>query len=324
MRTLVFGILAASTVIATSSTVLAQGAPKPKPKADAPKTDAPAPKDEPKKEEPKTDAADANKPEGGPAEKTKENVEPPHEDEWDIKNVDEVPGKTYFFIGLRYRGTIIPKFMINLFVDEGATVYSNAIGVELDLRKDAFSLIPALSYVEYGTDDILFRQKGKDDTLAGNYSVVNSGMKGIYATADLLWSTKMSKNVEFEYGAGFGIGIIFGALHNNWVQADANGPLHASTGKSYSQCPAVGAPGTGCNKADHQNSDTDKVGNYSEPNWFDGGSKPVIFPHIAVPELGLRIKPIKQFVARIHIGFSLTGFWFGINGEYGLEQKPKP
>jgi hypothetical protein len=308
-------------VSAVSTVALAQGA-KPKAKPDAPKKDDAKPADPPK-DAPKTDAAQTDQKADAPPpeEKKKETVEPPH-DEWDIKDVDEQPGKTYFFIGMRYRGTIIPKFMLNLFVDEGATIYSNSVGIELDMRKDGFSLIPALQFTEYGTGDILFKQKGKDENVVGNYSVVNSGMSGIYATADLLWSTKMSKNVEFEYGAGFGLGIIFGSLHNNWVQLDPNGPLHASTGKSYSQCPVVGAPGTGCNKADHQNSDTDKVGNYSEPNWFDGGSKPVLFPHIAVPEIGLRIKPIKQFVGRIHLGFSLTGFWFGINGEYGLEQKP--
>ena len=85
----------------------------------------------------------------------------------------------------------------------------------------------------------------------------------------------------------------------------------------------VGAPGTGCNRQDHQNSDFDKVGGYTEKSWFDGGSKPVLFPWIAVPQVGIRYKPIKQFVGRLGIGFSLTGFWFGISGQYGLEQQRK-
>jgi hypothetical protein len=250
-------------------------------------------------------------------------VEPPH-DEWDPSNVEEIPGKSYFFMGLRYRGDVIPTFRLNLFVVEGATVYSNTVGIEFDLRKDGFSLIPALSYQEYGTDDILFKQKNKPD-IPGNYSVINSGMKAIYATADLLWSTKISKNVEFEYGAGFGIGAVFGPLKNNWVtQDDANGNLPAANGHKYRECPGVQAAGTGCNKADHQNSDVDKVQGYTEPSWFSGGSKPVLFPWIAVPQIGLRFKPVKQFVGRLGLGFSLTGFWFGLSGEYGLEKKPSP
>ena len=105
------------------------------------------------------------------------------------------------------------------------------------------------------------------------------------------------------------------------MREDPNGPLTASTGRRYSRCNAVGDPGSGCNPADHQNSDVNKVNGYKEPSWFSGGSKPAIFPWISVPQIGLRIKPIKQFVGRIGLGFSLTGFWFGINGQYGLEQK---
>jgi hypothetical protein len=246
-------------------------------------------------------------------------VEPPGE-KWDINDVEETPGRTYFFVGLRYRGNIIPQFMLNLFVDEGKTIYTNMIGAEFDVRKDGFSIIPALSYHELGTGDILFKQKNTKD-IAQNYSLVNSGMKVVYAQVDLLWSTKMSKNVEFEYGAGFGIGAVFGDLENSWVREDPNGTLQGENGKRYIRCETVLPPGAGCNRADHQNSDVDKVNGYKEGSWFSGGSKPALFPWIAVPQLGLRIKPIKNFVARVGLGFALTGFWFGVNAEYGLEKK---
>ena len=49
---------------------------------------------------------------------------------------------------------------------------------------------------------------------------------------------------------------------------------------------------------------------------------PVLFPHRHFPQLGLRYKPIKQFEARLGLGFSLTGFWFGLSGDYGLEKQP--
>jgi hypothetical protein len=145
----------------------------------------------------------------------------------------------------------------------------------------------------------------------------------IYATADLLWSTKISKNFEFEYGAGFGLGVVFGDLVTNWVKEDPNGQLTSETGKRFTPCTQVEGPGTGCNSADHQNASTNRVNNYTEPSWFGGGSKPVLFPWIAIPQLGLRFKPVKNFVARLGIGFSLTGFWFGLNGQYGLEQPPR-
>ena len=295
-----FGALLTTAVLALPSPALAQ------PKGDAAET--------------KTDAEDTTATDTEPK-KDLSTVEPPKE-QWDIYDVEEVPGRTYFFVGLRYRGNVIPGFMLSMFLDEGKTIYTNMVGAEFDLRKDGFSLVPALSYHELGTDDILFKQKNTPN-IPGNYSVVNSGMKLVYASVDLLWSTKLSKNVEFEYGAGFGLGAVFGDLQNNWVQVDPNGPLQAETGTRYSRCSVVAPnPGTGCHPADHQNSEVNKVGDYTEPSWFNGGSKPAIFPWISVPQIGLRIKPIKQFVGRIGVGFALTGFWFGLNAQYGLE-KPR-
>jgi hypothetical protein len=64
-----------------------------------------------------------------------------------------------------------------------------------------------------------------------------------------------------------------------------------------------------------------KVGGYHEPNWFNGGSIPVIFPQISLPELGLRYKPVKEFEMRAQIGFSLTGPFFSISGDYGFEKR---
>ncbi|HVJ90034.1 MAG TPA: acid shock protein [Labilithrix sp.] len=244
----------------------------------------------------------------------------PPADEWDNTDVEERAGKSYFFVGLRYRGNIIPQFMLNLFVEQGQTIYTNLIGVEFDLRKDGFSLIPALSYHELGTGDILFKQKNTKD-IVSNYSLVNSGLKVLYASVDLLWSTKLHKNVEFEYGAGFGLGAVFGDLENSWVREDPQGQLVSESGRRLTRCNIVApAPGTGCHPADHQNSPVNKVNGYKEPSWFSGGSKPVLFPWIAVPQIGLRFKPIKEFVARLGVGFALTGFWFGLSAQYGLEK----
>ncbi len=254
-----------------------------------------------------------------PAKASGQVVEPPS-DVFDSSDVTELPGKSYYFVGVRYRGTVIPQFMMNLFVNEGRTVYTNTIGIEADMRKDGFSFIPALSFVEYGMPDTLFLEKNKDANFAGNWSHVRSGMAGIYATADLLWSAKISKNVDFEYGAGFGLGVIFGSLNTNWVYEKAGGPYEASDGRKFAPCQTE-ADGIGCRKQDHQNATTAKVGNYEESSWANGGSKPNIFLHLAIPQFGVRIKPVKQFESRIGIGFSLTGFWFGLSGNYGLEKR---
>ncbi|MEO9234582.1 MAG: hypothetical protein ABI421_14670 [Polyangiaceae bacterium] len=264
------------------------------------------------------DAAAKPDPNATGAGKPKETVEPPKE-EFDETDVAEKPGKTYYFVGLHYRGDVVPQFMTSLFVDEGKTIYSNSVGAELDIRKDNFSFIPALTYSEYGTGDILYLQKGKDANFAGNWSNVNSSLKAIYASAELLWSWKIHKNVDFEFGAGFGLGVLFGSLETSWVYSDPNGSLSASSGARFSPC-LTGNTQQGCKTTDHQNASFAKINHYTEPFWSGGGSIPNIFPEIRFPEFGLRFKPIKEMEARLGIGFSLTGFWFGLSGDYGLER----
>lgn len=247
---------------------------------------------------------------------------PPEVSAWDIGDTREEPGKSYLFLGLRYRGTVIPQFLENIFVNDGATIYSNSFGIEFDLRKNGASTIPWIQYADYDTGDILFFQKGQPNS-DSFHSVVNSSLKAIYIGVDQLWSTNLVPNkLDFEYGFGVGIGFVFGNLVNDWVfDSGSTGPL-VGDGHHYTPC-ATTTDGNGCNPANHTDPNPPHVGGHVEPNWLGGGSVPVIFPHIAVPQLSLRYKPIKQLETRLSLGFSLTGFWFGLSADYGFEHRPE-
>ncbi len=235
----------------------------------------------------------------------------------------EKGGQRYYFVGLRYRATIIPQFMVNLFVNEGATFVSHTIGAEVDLRKDGQSTIPWIVYQSFGFGDTLFEQKNGTPPAdqASNWSVVNSGLSALFLGLDELWSVPIDgdHHWDFEYGFGVGVGVVFGSLQNDWVYDSASGPLVSSTGRHFAGCQTQSS-GPSCAVGAHQNATIAKVGGYTEPNWFNGGSVPVIFPHIAIPDIGIRWKPVKQFQMRLNTGFSLTGFFFGISGDYGLEK----
>jgi hypothetical protein len=254
---------------------------------------------------------------------------------WDETDVTEKDGHKYYFLGARYRGYIIPQAFMNIFVSGGATVFSNSGGIELDIRKEGFSLIPNLTYTEYSTGDMLFLEHNEPDSVAGNWSLVNSGLKVISAGLDLLWSAKISRNVDFEYGFGFNIGVVFGNLEDNWVTNQgitANSKYTNSSGQSvpalsggsvvsgntsyFVPCQTQGP--TGCNTGDHSGATIAKIGGYNEPHGFN--PVPTIVPTVSVPQIGLRIKPIKSFIARVSVGFNIpNGVWFGFSGNYGLE-----
>ncbi len=240
----------------------------------------------------------------------------------DITYTKEDPAKKYYFVGARYRGTVIPQFMLNLFVNEGKTIYSNTIGAELDMRQDGKSLIPWIAYTSYNTGDMLFLEKGKNPDDVDQYSIVNSGLGAIYLGVDELWSVPIADHLDFEYGFGVGLGFVFGNLQNNWVWPagpTTPGAIRAANGNYYQECQSQ-QEGASCTPPAHMGG-VAKVAGYVEPNWFQGGSVPVLFPHIAVPQFSLRYKPIKQVESRLSLGFSLTGFWFGLSVDYGLEKR---
>jgi hypothetical protein len=226
----------------------------------------------------------------------------------------------YIFFGARYRGNLLPQFLLNLAVSEGTTVYSSSLGIEAEFRKNGFSIIPALTFTEFGMDETLFLEKGKPEVIAGNWSRISSSLKGLYGSADFLWSKKLNRNLDLEYGFGLGLGATFGELGVNWVYEDPKGAYRSSAGRTFSPCQAgdeIRADRIGCSTRDHSFAKTARVGNYSEASWFNGGAKPSFLPQVSVP-IGLRFKPSEAFAGRFQLGLSLTGFWFGISGGYGL------
>ena len=223
----------------------------------------------------------------------------------------EVPGKSYLFVGARYRAIIVPKFMINLFGDGGKTVVAHGFGPEFAIRKNGFEYNLSIWYAGYGMDDTPF--KGKDDD-ARAWEVVNSDLKSVFLTADFLWSQDFSPEVALNYGLAGGFGIIFGDLKR--IQARPGGAnANAETGEGFVRCNGSDDPADFI--ADFCDNSNNHYGDYTEPSWTDGGSKPILFPWFVL-QTGLRYKPHRNFVARFDAGFGTSGFFLGLGLDYGL------
>lgn len=233
----------------------------------------------------------------------------------------EDPDKGYWFMGLRFRNFIVPKFMINLFAEGGRTVNVFSAGPELSLRKAGFELDIHITtpWADYSMDPTVF--KGSDDDDAA-WELVESDLKVMYITLDLLKDIPLDQNgrVSFLIGGGVGVGGVFGELRR--VQAIPNDPnnLQPDDASQWRPCsgpnsPATVEPSSGIPFCDDSN---DHYGGYAEPSWANGGSKPFLFPYLALPHLALRVKPIKQLQTRVDTGFSITGFYFGLAAGYAL------
>jgi len=284
---------------------------------------APAPTPEPAPTPAPTDSAPAAAPSASAAAGSTASTAGLAKD--DPSNTYEDPNEKYLFVGIRYRLAIVPQAFESLFVDDGSTFVSHMIGAEFDIRKDGHSTIPWIQFQTLSFGDTLFHQKGKSGggtNDVDNRSVVNSGINLLVLGLDQLWSIPMVENkVDYELGFGVGIAFVLGNLTNDWVYNDPMGPLVDSQGHHYSRCinQSDGSDGS-CQPGAHSNSDKIKINHYVEPNWFSGGSIPQPFFHLALQPVGVRYKPTKFLQLRFGVGLQITGIFFNLSVDYGLEQ----
>ena len=225
----------------------------------------------------------------------------------------ELPGKTYMFVGARYRAIILPKFMMNLFGDGGKTVLVHGFGPEFAIRKNAFEYNLSLWYAGYGMDDTPF--KAKDDGVAA-WELVNSKLKSIFITSDFLWSQDFSPEFALNYGLAGGFGIIFGDLQRVQAKPGKAG-FNGNTGEGFVRCQSSTDTSAFDPSTTYCDSSNDHYGDHLEASWTNGGSKPILFPWFVL-QTGVRYKPHRNFAMRFDAGFGTSGFFLGLGADYGL------
>jgi hypothetical protein len=226
-------------------------------------------------------------------------------------SVVELPNKTYYFLGARYRGIIVPKFMINLFADGGRTVYVHGFGPEFAIRKNGFEYNLSAWLALYDMKDTPL--KGKSDDSKG-WEIVSSDVNTFYFSSDFLWSNEFTPAFSLTYGAGVGLGVVAGKV----LRTEAHPPSAADANdeSTYEKC--LSTMDSNFPSDDYCIDAKDQVGSGAEePSWANGGSKPVIFPWLTL-QSGLRYKMHRNFVARFDLGFGTSGFFFGVGADYGL------
>ena len=227
----------------------------------------------------------------------------------------EEPGKAYRFVGLRMRNVILPKFMMGLFAEGGSTLNVFMFGPEFTSRRDNTEFDFALQFADYSMDPFLFKGHGENEF---SYEEVSSDMKALYLTLDMLYDIPVDKTGKLSMlvGGGVGLGFFTGNLYRAQVEPTAagNGKLNPDEFNSWQKCRPV-PPSPPSSYCDAKN---DHYGNYDEPSWANGGSRPFVFPWISLPQVSVRYKPIKQLQTRFDAGFSLSGFFLGLSAGYGL------
>ncbi len=229
----------------------------------------------------------------------------------------EDPHEGYYFLGAFYRHTFVPKFILDLFLDDTSASDNFSTGLEFTYRKDNFDIIAMLGFARW-YDDGPFRANG-DPRLDQEW--IEARMWSVDAAVTFLWSTPFNDIFALEYGVGIGVRIVINDLTRteayesspgagDWRPCDAAHP--GSPPNAY--C-AIETPTH--NIGESCNGDGSHFG-CTEYKWSDGGDVPNIVPWLALPHLALRIKPIHQLMMRVEGGFGGYNFYVGGSLAYGF------
>jgi hypothetical protein len=262
----------------------------------------------------------------GRAPKPKEAPENEPEKEPD-KEAEKAPpqraqrGKPETWIGAGYQGFVIPQFLFGLFGDGGRNVVAPGGDVSLTTKLGRFDLVLSIAYASFGLGDTPFKPNGHPET---DYEIISSDLQALQGSARLVWDIPLDARQTFSFrvGAGIGVGWTFlGDLYR--TQAYPNGFV-AGDPYSYLKCRGPNNPAGSfryCNQLDY---DANHYNGYVEPDWFTQekgqppGVRPLIYPWVVLPELGLAYRPSERIAVDLKVGTSVTGFLTGLGVRFAL------
>ncbi len=219
------------------------------------------------------------------------------------------------WLGVRYRGAVIPKFVMNAVAEGGRSLAVPGVGITLTVPSGGVDVVVSLGYLSYRMSNAPFKPKGTPDT---EWELVSSDLQALTASVDLLWSIPLDagKKWTFRVGGGLGAGWTFlGDLYRTQAY-----PANGKAGDPYTYLPCSGPnnpKGTFryCNTLDK---DAARYPGYTEPNWFNHGIRPLIFPSVVLPEIGLTWKPTPRVAVDLETGISLSGLLTSLGIRFAL------
>ncbi|KYF47209.1 hypothetical protein BE04_31345 [Sorangium cellulosum] len=273
------------------------------------------------KKPPEKPAEDEPRVAAGPDEKAKPQVEMP-----EPTPPDEMPAPTppagrkqrNVWLGAGFRGFFVPQVMFELFGEGGRHAFFPGGDVSLSTRLGRFDLVFSVAYARFRLQETPFLPNGHPDT---DYEIIESDLQALQADARLVWNIPLDRDERFAFrvGAGLGVGWMFmGELYRTQAYPGDAVPGDQSTfvpgdPYRYKKCRGPNNPEGSfryCNQLDY---DADHYPGYAEPSWFTRpkgkpqGLKPVVYPWLLFPELGLSFRPWDRVAFDLRVGASVTG-----------------
>jgi hypothetical protein len=219
------------------------------------------------------------------------------------------------YVGVNYRGYLVPGFLTNIFGDGGQTFVGPGAGFAFTRSSGAIDLTFSLDYMSFAFGPMPFKPHGAPDT---EYEILKSDLASFHAAVQVHWSKPLDKKqrVRFRIGAGLGVGVMaFGDLFRTQAYPPSFVP-----GDPYSYLPCQGPNNPAgsfryCNQLDK---DAERYPGYTEPSWFNGGIRPTIYPWVALPIVGLSFRPSPRVAIDVDVAPSIAGILTSVGARVGF------
>ncbi|HET6610611.1 MAG TPA: hypothetical protein VFG83_01415 [Kofleriaceae bacterium] len=185
-------------------------------------------------------------------------------------------------VGLRLRQVYVPEALIELFVEDASSGVSHTgFGGEVIRRHGNFELSLGIEYEHINPDDGLWLEKGDTPGEPGESPdfVEFDGFGWVDADVTFAWHKPINDVLAFRYGAGFGLGIIFGDV----LQTDT-----------------LCQPGGNINSCD-------PVESGAQGQYKDNADLPPVFPVINLLA-GLQLRPVENLTIDIEVGLRSVAY----------------
>ncbi len=218
------------------------------------------------------------------------------------------------WIGARFRTYLIPQQVMNLVGDGGRTVLVPGGSLVYTLGVSDPQIHLTLGYANYHLGGMPFKPHGTPDT---DYEIIESTLEAAYATVEVTWMHPLDDegDWQFNYGFGIGVGWMFrGELYRTQAYPPGLVPGDPNT---YLKCDGPDRPPGSwayCNSLDF---DANHY-NYAEPSWAQGGKRPLIYPWLALPLLGVSARVGKDMMIDFEAAVTDSGFLLGAGARAGL------
>ncbi len=219
------------------------------------------------------------------------------------------------WLGAGYRGYIVPKFVMNIVGDGGRTAVVPGAAVTLTRSSGGFDYGFSLGYAAYFLGPTPFKSSGTPDT---EYEIVESDLSALEATFEVRYNVMLDRARRWRLRIGGGVGLGYTFLGGLYRTQAFPASLVPGDPYTYSKCRGPNDPPGSFRYCNQLDKDADHYNGYSDKSWFDGGARPLVYPWLVLPEVGISFHPSARVAIDLDVGISLSGVMTSLGVRFGL------